>query len=364
MNVTKLELCNFRNYKKIKFKDFKNLNIIIGNNATGKTTILEAIYITSITKSFKSSNEINLINYGKLFYEIKISLEDNKKEKKLSIFYNEKGKKTKVNGVLKHKLSDFISQFRVILFSPDELKIIKDSPNMRRNYINIQISQLNKKYLYLLSEYNLLIKQKNNILKKIFLNSNFDIKYLDIIDKKIANIGAEIYIFRDKYFTVINEYINKIYHNFKDEDEILVSYKSCFNYNSDKNYKILLKNRNKEINLGITSTGIHRDDYDFLINEKLVKEYASQGIQKIILLCFKLSEVELFIKDYNLYPILLLDDLFSELDILNKNKIIRYLNSKVQIFITTTDLNDIDGKLLKKANIMNLEEVKNERRTL
>lgn len=357
MNVTGLELVNFRNYSKVKFKNLKKLNIIIGKNSIGKTSVLESIYVGSLTKSFKTNTDNILIKDLEKFLKIKLEVQDDEKNKKLEVLLNSKGKKTKINGSLKKRLSDYIFQYRVIILSPDELKIIKDSPNTRRNYLNIQISQLNKKYIKDLNNYNILIKNKNDYLKKIYLNKNLNLKYIDVLDEKIAELGLEIAKSRKEYVDNINKYISKKFKKFKEKEDVYLDYVSEFkDLSKSEIIKLLNKNRNKEIILGVTSTGIHRDDLIFMHNNQNAKEYSSQGIQKLIMLSMKLSEIDIFIKQYNIYPILLLDDLFSELDSINQNKIIEFLNKKVQIFITTTDINNIDNKLLKKAKIIELKE--------
>ena len=162
MNITKLELTNFRNYKKHVFDNFSNLNIIIGKNGIGKTSIVEAIYLGSLAKSFKTNNEHLIIKNDSDYFRIKIYYFDYGPKKNLEVFYDKDGKKTKINSKIQRKLSEFISQYRVIMLSPDELKLIKSSPNTRRNYLNIQISQLQKEYLHFLNNY-------HNILSSYYL---------------------------------------------------------------------------------------------------------------------------------------------------------------------------------------------------
>ncbi len=187
MNITKIELINFRNYKKKSYDKFSNLNIIIGKNGIGKTSIIEAIYLGSLAKSFKTNSDDTIINNDAESYKIKIYYFDYGLNNNLEIIYDKSGKKTKINSKIQKRLSDFISQYRIILLSPDELKLIKSSPNTRRNYLNIQISQLHKEYIYYLNNYNNLIKNKNDYLKKLMLNRNVDQRYLDILDEKIGD---------------------------------------------------------------------------------------------------------------------------------------------------------------------------------
>ena len=215
----------------------------------------------------------------------------------------------------------------------------------------------NKTYIKLLNTYNVLIKNKNEYLKKLYINGNLDERYLDILDLKIAEIGSQICLIRKEYIDKINKKIKRIFKKFKKDDEVYVDYQSQFlNKSNDEILMNLKKNRIYEETIGFTKTGIHRDDFVFLHNGKNAKEYSSQGLQKLILLSFKMAELEVLIDDYYEEPILLLDDLFSELDIINQNSIINNLNTKIQVFVTTTDINNVKPNLLKKAKVIDLNE--------
>lgn len=355
MYVRKIELTNFRNYDKYKLDNLDSLNIIIGENGIGKTSILESIYICSLARSFKSNDDFVIVKKDKDFSKIKIDLEIQNKQKKLDFILTHEGKKTKINGNLKKRISDFISQYKVILFSPDELKIIKDTPNTRRNYLNISLSQINKSFISLLNNYNIVIKNKNDYLKKVYVNSNMSLEYLDILDLKIAELGYEICKLRKEYIDKINKYIKRIFKKFRKSDELFIKYNSQFlNKNVQGIIDLLKKSRNNEIMLGLTKTGIHRDDIEFVHNDNNAKEFSSQGIQKLILLSLKMAELEVLINDYYEEPILLLDDLFSELDIVNQNSILNNLNKNIQVFITTTDIKNIKPSMVRCARVIDL----------
>jgi len=191
----------------------------------------------------------------------------------------------------------------------------------------------------------------------MMLNFNLDERYLDILDEKIVNEGLKIYNFRKKYIDLMNKNINDIFNNYISNQKLYIKYDSDYEINDvEKLIKILKKNRKKEINIGMTDFGIHRDDFNFIHNDNSAKEYSSQGIQKLIILAMKLSEVNIFTKEYNICPILLLDDLFSELDMKNRNNIFKSLDKNIQIFITTTDLKNINKKIIEKAKIYDLDE--------
>lgn len=358
MKIRCLELKNFRNYKTLKIDNFDRVNVFIGKNGVGKTSIIEAIYLASVTKTFRSNYDKNVINNDSLISKIKLKIEDNHKKKSLEIVIDEQGKKTKINNKAIRKLSEYLSQYKVVLFSPDELKIIKESPNNRRNYINIELSQINKEYIKLLNDYNILIKNKNEFLKKLYLNSNLDTRYLDTLDEKISELGFKIYKIREEYFNQINSYINDNFHIFKPNSSLKIEYLSDFkDLDQEKIYKMLIKNRKKDITNGLSTIGIHRDDYLFNYDGFDSKIYASQGIQKLIVLSMKLSEIDIFINEYNIYPILLLDDIFSELDKNNRKKVISNLNKDIQIFITTTEFGGYIKKEIQDINVINIEKL-------
>lgn len=357
MHIRKIELTNFRNYDKFKIDNLEDINVIIGANGIGKTSIIESIYVASTARSFKNNDENVMIKSNSDYFKIKVMIDDEIRTKQLEYLLTNNGKKTKINSRLKKKISDYIFQYKVVLFSPDELKIIKESPTVRRNYLNVNLSQINKTYIKLLNTYNVLIKNKNEYLKKLYINGNLDERYLDILDLKIAEIGSQICLIRKEYIDKINKRIKKIFKKFKKNDEVYVDYQSQFlNKSNDEILLHLKKNRIYEETIGFTKTGVHRDDFVFLHNGKNAKEYSSQGLQKLILLSFKMAELEVLIDDYYEEPILLLDDLFSELDIINQNSIINNLNTKIQVFVTTTDINNVKPNLLKKAKIIDLNE--------
>lgn len=357
MHIRKIELTNFRNYDKFKIDNLEDINVIIGANGIGKTSIIESIYVASTARSFKNNDENVMIKSNSDYFKIKVLVDDEIRTKQLEYLLTNNGKKTKINSRLKKKISDYIFQYKVVLFSPDELKIIKESPTVRRNYLNVNLSQINKTYIKLLNTYNVLIKNKNEYLKKLYINGNLDERYLDILDLKIAEIGSQICLIRKEYIDKINKKIKRIFKKFKKDNEVYVDYQSQFlNKSNDEILMNLKKNRIYEETIGFTKTGIHRDDFVFLHNGKNAKEYSSQGLQKLILLSFKMAELEVLIDDYYEEPILLLDDLFSELDIINQNSIINNLNTKIQVFVTTTDINNVKPNLLKKAKIIDLNE--------
>ena len=223
MRIDEISLQNYRNYEKINLKFNKNINIIIGDNAKGKTNILESIYFLSITKSYRTNEDINLINHGKNFFKIKGKIHDQRLVKKLEIDFTNK-KKIFLNGKEVKKLSNYIGIFNVIMISPEDIEVIKGSPQIRRNLINIELSQISKEYIEIYNEYNKLLKMRNDYLKILQTNSIADFRYLDIITDKLVERAIFIYQSRKKIIDFINDKITDIYNNIISIDGLKVKY--------------------------------------------------------------------------------------------------------------------------------------------
>ena len=364
MKLTKISLLNFRNCSNINITLGDKMNIFIGKNAQGKTNLLEAITMLALTKSHRVGVNPNIIMFNKKKAQIKGVVKKNKIITKLEVNITEDGKKLKINQSDIKKVADYISNLNVIVFTPDDLEVVKGSPNIRRNLLNIQLSQISKNYLNTYNEYNKLLKTRNEYLKILFNNSIADKTYLDIITDKLIEKAVIIYQNRKNYIDSINENINNYYSEISENSGLKVVYVTNIeisNYESD-NIRTLLKNKfsknyNKELNYGMTMYGPHRDDFYFDFNGNDLKFFGSQGQQKLAVLSYKLSEIPIFKQNCDTKPLLLLDDAFSELDIRKRNKLLKFVDSSnIQSIITTTDLKNISKKYLNDAYIY---EVKN-----
>ena len=358
MRIEHLKLTNFRNYFNLEIDFNNNINIIIGDNGKGKTNILESIYILSLTKTNRYGIEENLIKFDEELAIIDGLIRNNDNLMKLEIKLTKKKKQIFINNKEMRRIKDYISKFCVISFSPIDLEIVKGSPNIRRNMINIDISQLHNNYISYLNEFNQIIKIRNEYLKKMNIDGNSDIRYLDVINNKMIEIGIKIYEYRFNFFKSINEYLPSIFKKLTNLDGLQLVYNTNVNIdnfdisNLKKNYENKIKKNFKlELMQGITLTGPHRDDFIFDLNGMDMKVFSSQGQQRIAIIALKIAEIYLFKKEMNEYPVLLLDDIFSEIDIKKRNRIIKYLINDIQCIITTTDLKNIDEKLLKNAKI-------------
>lgn len=228
MKIKKIELKNYRNYEKLKLDFFDDLNIIYGNNGSGKTNIVEAIYILALTKSFRTNNDQNLIKIGTDFASVSAEIEKKDKEKfKIEIF--KEGKCVYYNDDKVKKISDYITKINVVLFNPLDVKIYNDSPSMRRKLLNVEISQINKEYLMLLSNYNKLLKNRNIYLKQMHINGNSSMEYINILTNKLIEYGLKINNIRENYIEMINSNISQIYKNIFGYGELTVKYESFYN---------------------------------------------------------------------------------------------------------------------------------------
>ena len=369
MELTKLELSNFRNYSNITIKLSNKMNIFIGDNAQGKTNILESIVILGLTKSHRLGVNPNIIQFGKKKAKIKGTIKKNKVINKLEIQIDDKEKILNINNTNIKKVASYISNLNVIVFSPDDLDIIKGSPSIRRNLLNIQLSQISKTYLNTYNEYNKILKTRNEYLKILYSNSIADKNYLDIITDKLIEKAIIIYQKRHEYLGYINENINSYYNQIVGDGNLKVIYEPNISidlYDSESIRKTLkhtfYKNYMKELNYGMTIFGPHRDDFSFILNDSDLKFFGSQGQQKLAVLSYKLSEICIFNSISGTSPVLLLDDIFSELDIKKRNRLLKIINNDMQSIITTTDLKNINKKYLDNAAIFEVKNGKVERK--
>ena len=362
MKISSLKLQNFRNYSSLDISFNDRLNIIIGKNAQGKTNILEAIYFLSITKSNLPVNDKTCIKKDELFTKIIGNISDIHGNKKLEILMNANGKKLTIDGneIKKHSL--YIGNLKVIIFNPDDVRLIKDAPGNRRRFINIEISQLYSRYINILNEYNLILKQRNEYLK-VIKNGNINELYFDIINEKLVDLAYDIYKYRIKFIDDLNKYVGVVFKNISGYEGLSIKYLPNVDISNMDNFKenMLSKlkvNYDRELFIGNTLVGPHRDDFSFKLDENDLLVYGSQGQIKMAILALKLAEIDVFNDECSEYPVLLLDDLFSELDVEKRNKVINYLNRDIQTIVTTTDLKNIDKRLIKKAIIYEIADAK------
>lgn len=363
MYISKIKLTNFRNYNNLELDLHNKLNIFIGNNAQGKTNILEAIYMSGFGKSFRTNKDKDLIKMDKDKTYIKI--EGEKKHTDISIelkFWNNRKKEIKVNGISMQKLSDILGNINIVIFSPEDLKLIKEGPSERRRFIDRELSHINKRYYYSLVSYNKVLIQRNNLLKKIEFNKSLK-QTIDIWNEKLAEFGTEIIIKRMQFIRRINSLSRLMHRKITDGRENLeVRYLSNIKINSKDEYNEIFssfkekleKTIEKDIKRGYTGAGPHKDDLGLYVNDIDIRVFGSQGQQRTTALALKLSEIEIVKAEIGEYPILLLDDVMSELDI-NRQKFLINSLQRVQTFITITEITELMTPHIKNGNIFSIE---------
>lgn len=362
MILKKIELRNFRNYEHLSSRFYKGINIIYGDNAQGKTNLLESIYFLAITKSHRSFIDNNLIKDGEKQSIVKGSINKGSLDINLSVTLDNNKKILSIDNSNIRKVNDYISNMNIIIFYPDDLELLKGSPLIRRKYFNLQLSQLYSNYFVLLNDYNKLLKMRNDYLKKMNSNKSVDMNYFDILTSYLVEKGILISKMRYKYIEKVNAFCTDIYKDIMGLDNFNITYIPSIEIDykdDDKSKKILMdyykKHLNYDIKMCSTTAGVHKDDFEFNLADNNLKFYGSQGQQRIAVLCLKLSEIEIFKKYKESTPILLLDDVFSELSDDKKNNLLKYISKDIQTIITTTELNNLDKKLIKKSKLFKIE---------
>ena len=350
MYIKKIKLQNFRNYNEQEIILNNNINVFFGQNAQGKTNIVESIFICSLGKSFRTNKEKELIKFNE--NNTRIEMEYEKKDRNGKINYNIGDKKEIfINDVKIKKLSEILGNINIVLFSPEDINILKEGPSQRRKFINMLISQVRPKYIYNYNMYFNVLEQRNNYLKKIEKN-NFDESLIDIYDEKLAEYGIIINNYRNEFIGKIKEKINNIHKNITEEkEEIKIKYISDCE-SKELFMKKLKESRIKDIERGYSTCGIQRDDIYFFINGKKVDVYGSQGQQRTTILSLKLCELEIIEDEIDEKPILLLDDFMSELDEKRKNNFLNNMKN-MQIIITCTEKLSNEKLKIKEFKVEN-----------
>ena len=353
MYINKIYLKNFRNYGEQEIFLERGINIFFGDNAQGKTNIIESIFLSSYGKSFRSSKDKDLIRFGEEHATVKIDFEKKDRNGNIKVEIGEK-KNFFINGVKQTRVSNIVGKINIIIFSPDDIEIIKDGPQRRRKFLDMMISSLKPNYLHLLNDYNRVLDQRNTYLKQITKDGKNE-SLLDILDEQLADLSIKIFEYRNKYLekfsSIIQEKHDIITKNEKSQEEIKIKYIS--NAHDKEGYlSNLKKSRKVDLIRGYTSSGVHRDDFIVYIDKKIVSIFGSQGQQRTATLTLKLCELKIVKEEIGESPILLLDDFMSELDENRRKNFLENLKDN-QVIITCTDKIDIQKENSKIFNVKN-----------
>ena len=335
MFIKEIYLKNFRNYEEQKIELNENVNVFYGNNAQGKTNILEALYFCALGRSFRTHKESELINFKDSFSNINVSYQKNDRDNNIEISLNKKNSKViKFNGIKLNKNSELVGHINLVIFSPDDIMILKQGPALRRKFLDILISQLKPKYLHELNQYNKILEQRNAMLKSKRTET------LDIWNEQLATQTEKIYNYRKEYIDKIQQRLKIIHQGLTDNKETIeIKYKTRF---KDKESFIEILNETKTLDVlrGYTSEGAHREDFEISINGKSLNLYGSQGQHRTAVLALKIAELNIIKEEIGENPVLLLDDVTSELDEHRVMSIFEVVKD-YQVLITCTDINSI-----------------------
>ena len=353
MFVKTLKLTNFRNYNTFSSTFSTSTNIFIGKNAQGKTSILESLYVLGLTKSHKINKERDLIRIGAEYAKINAVINLNNKDIELDIVVSKVGKKAKYNQIELERLSDYIGILNVVMFAPEDLDLIKGNPQIRRKFLDLELGQISKEYLYNLQNYRKVLKQRNDLLKAIQQKKDKDLMLLDIITDQLVGFMEMIVKQRHEFLHIIKEHANRIYKKLATTDDnfeikYLPSIKKDFKKELSVKYQY-------DIITGTTNFGVHRDDIEFYINKTPIKTHGSQGEMRTAVLSIKLALIDFIYQFTNNYPILLLDDVLSELDNDRQNNLLDYIKDKTQTFITATEINEININKINNYKVFKIE---------
>ena len=370
MRIKSLKLLYFRNYLSMNIDVHPSLNVLVGNNANGKTNIIESIFCLALGRSYRTKSDSECIMFGETATAMSCVVNKNDKNLDIMLGINNKGKSAKIAGVKKTKLTDFVGELNVVLFSPEDLQLVKGSPSLRREFINREFYQFSRIYHKYYLMYQHLLKQRNSYLKDMRKNpkDEMSLAYLETITSQLARVA--IFITRERV-SFVQDISKLTYENMLNisngQESLKIKYKSsvleALNindisdevFNEESLTKVMMKKSYDDIMRGSTKIGPHQDDLEFYINDLDAKMYASQGQQRSIVLSLKLAEINYLKTKTGTYPVLLLVDVLSELDKNRQLKLLDAINENVQTFITTPSISDIKEDLLKKAKVFKIE---------
>ncbi|MGG0643741.1 DNA replication/repair protein RecF [Sporosarcina gallistercoris] len=365
MHIDRLALTDYRNYASLDLSFSPHINVFIGENAQGKTNVMEAIYVLAMAKSHRTSNDRELIRWGQEYGKIEGDVERKYGHLPIELVISKKGKKARVNHIEQNRLSLYIGQVNVVMFAPEDLNLVKGSPQVRRRFLDMEIGQISPVYLHDLLHYQKLLKQRNAILKDNRGKRQFEDVMFDVYTEQFVDKAVQIIKKRYYFLELLQKWAGPIHHGIsRGLEDLDVSYstlKELSSEQSDEEMKKVLMDKlaevkTRELDRGITLIGPHRDDLTFMVNGYDIQTYGSQGQQRTTALSLKLAEIELVRQEVGEAPILLLDDVLSELDDYRQSHLLNTIQGQVQTFVTTTTVAGIEHETIRQAAIYEVED--------
>lgn len=365
MYLKHLELRNYRNYAKVSTDFSPQINVLIGSNAQGKTNLLESVYVLAITRSHRSNNDRDLVRFGADFARIDGRVSRKLGNTDLRLVISSQGKRAKVNNLDAPKLSAYMGKLNVILFAPEDLNLVKGSPALRRRFIDMEFGQMSPAYLANLTMYKKALKQRNAYLKQLKFHQTKNLTFLDVLTDQVAQYGGAVIAARAKLLQDMGKFAAVIHSDITRGGEVLqLRYVSQVHDDAfgdadaatARLQDLFAKSRQRELDQGTSLVGPHRDDVQFIVNDRDVATFGSQGQQRTTALAVKLAEIDLMKQETGEYPVLLLDDVLSELDDNRQTHLLRAIQDKVQTFLTTTSLDGIAREIIQEPAIFHVDD--------
>lgn len=366
MFLRRLSLTDYRNYGQIELSTDRAVNVFVGPNAQGKTNLLESIFVLALTKSHRTHQDKELIGWEKEQAVIYGEIDRRYGPCKLQLQISQQGKKARINGLEQKKLSGFIGSLNVVMFAPEDLEIVKGAPGIRRRFLDMEIGQVHPGYLHDITQYQKVLLQRNNYLKQNGgPGRTAHAGLLDVWNEQLAAFGVKIMKKRQSFIEKLQRWAETIHSGITGgRESIRIVYKPSFGVSAQEDEPILFEQfmiklseiKDQELRRGTTLAGPHRDDMLFFINGKEAQTFGSQGQQRTTALSVKLAELELMNEEVGEYPLLLLDDVLSELDKSRQTQLIETIQDKVQTFITTTGMESVDLTKIKDLGIFSVQE--------
>lgn len=361
MYLGRFKQSGFRNLALLDLEFDPHVNVFLGENAQGKTNLLEAIYFLALSRSHRTSNDREMIAFGQDFASLAGRVHKRQLDLDLRIVISKKGKSAWVNRVEQARLSKYVGHLNAILFSPEDLELVKGAPSLRRRFMDLEFGQINPEYLYFASQYRQLLQQRNNYLKQLARRQASDQVLLGVLTEQVATAASELIWRRYRYLADLNRYAAEAYRAIGGQrEELLVLYRPSAKEITAADQPAQIKQKmldrfaeiaDDELRRATTQLGPHRDDLEFQLDGKNAHLFASQGQQRTIALSLKLAEIQLIKQLTGEEPILLLDDVMSELDQNRQAALLNFIHGQTQTFITTTDLDGISQEIVKQPRI-------------
>ncbi|MEH7109194.1 DNA replication/repair protein RecF [Bacillus sp. JJ1764] len=364
MYIEKLALKNYRNYEDLSIEFENKVNVILGENAQGKTNVMESIYVLAMAKSHRTSNDKDLIRWDQDYAKIEGRVQKQHSSLPLQLVISKKGKKARLNHIEQQKLSQYVGNMNVVMFAPEDLTLVKGSPQVRRRFIDMEIGQISPIYLHEISQYQKILQQRNHYLKMMQVKKQTNETMLEILTDQFIQMAVRIVVKRFEFLHLLEQWAKPIHHGIsRGLEKLEIHYKPSVEVLEEQDLSKMVnsfeekfgKVRTREKERGTTLFGPHRDDLLFFVNDRDVQTFGSQGQQRTTALSVKLAEIELIHSEIGEYPILLLDDVLSELDDYRQSHLLNTIQGKVQTFVTTTSVDGIDHQTLKEASTFEVQ---------